>query len=160
MQKQENQHNSDSLQKRKHGGSNWSQKQPISRSITKEEEEAVETLYTLVGMFPDNDKTDKKGELVGESSESKPSTLPEARESPAPTLDLVLWPGSSSTGSLGTAIYGPSLHSSAKTQAWLDNATGTTGPSSFGNGVSTEKVSRVTVHKKQSWKRCAAQMFT
>ncbi|CBI29420.3 unnamed protein product, partial [Vitis vinifera] len=37
-------------------------------------------------MFPDNDKTDNKGELVGESSESRPSTLPEARESPAPTL--------------------------------------------------------------------------
>ena len=50
----------------------------------------METLYTLVGMFPDNDKTDKKGELVGESSESKPSTLPEARESPAPTLGLLL----------------------------------------------------------------------
>ena len=33
---------------------------------------------------------DKKGELVGESSESKPSTLPEARESPAPTLGLLL----------------------------------------------------------------------
>ncbi|RVW86483.1 hypothetical protein CK203_042209 [Vitis vinifera] len=160
MQKQENQHNSDSLQKRKHGGSNWSQKQPISGTITKEEEEAVETLYTLVGMFPDNDKIDNKGELVGKSSESKPSTLPEARESPAPTLDLVLWPGLSSTGLLGTGIHGPSFHSSAKTQAWLDNATGTTGPSSFGNGVSTKKVSRVTVHKKQSWKRCAAQMFT
>eukprot|EP00261_Vitis_vinifera_P016825 XP_010646176.1 PREDICTED: uncharacterized protein LOC104878102 [Vitis vinifera] len=111
-------------------------------------------------MFPDNDKTDNKGELVGESSESKPSTLPEARESPAPTLDLVLWPGLSSTGLLGTGIHGPSFHSSAKNQAWLDNATGTTGPSSFGNGVSTKKVSRVTVHKKQSWKRCAAQMFT
>ena len=50
----------------------------------------METLYTLVGMFPDNNKTDKKGELVGESSESKPSTLPEARESPAPTLGLFL----------------------------------------------------------------------
>ncbi|KAL6339995.1 hypothetical protein AAG906_038830 [Vitis piasezkii] len=55
----------------------WSQKQPISGSITKEEEEAVETLYTL-------------GELVGESSESKHSTLPEARESPAPALGLFL----------------------------------------------------------------------
>ncbi|RVW12748.1 hypothetical protein CK203_111112 [Vitis vinifera] len=85
-------------------------------------------------MFPDNDKTDNK--------------------------DLVLWPGLSSTGLLGTGIHGPSFHSSAKNQAWLDNATGTTGPSSFGNGVSTKKVSRVTVHKKQSWKRCAAQMFT
>ncbi|KAJ9701191.1 hypothetical protein PVL29_006507 [Vitis rotundifolia] len=104
MQKQENQHNSDSLQKRseeeviqpkqlklalltqipvlsplihtrglhyKYGGSDWSQKQPMSGSITKEEEEAVETLYTLVGIFPDNDKTDNKSELVGESSESK-----------------------------------------------------------------------------------------
>ena len=38
--------------------------------------------------------------------------------------------------------------SSAKTQAWLDNATGTTGPSSFGNGVSTEKV---TTTSYSSW---------
>ena len=74
----------------KHGGSDWSQKQPISGSITKEEEEAVETLYTLVGMFPNSDKTDNTGELVGESSESKHSTLPEARESPAPALGLFL----------------------------------------------------------------------
>ncbi|CBI19860.3 unnamed protein product, partial [Vitis vinifera] len=269
----------------KHGGSDWSQKQPISGPITKEEEEAVESLYALAGMFPDNDKTDNKGELVGESSESKPLTLPEEGESPAPALvseedskcltgageaanplsnslgetvekvkslkeptvqeqgniptgeqehtgsdgsvpqvnirtipslskgevadeklvlrsvkfdvpyeqsldtglmklkqqeapipetkpeieqqhtikdsrknDLVLWPGLSSTGSIGTAIHGLPLHSSAKTQAWLDNATGTTGPSSFGNGVSTEKVSRVMVHKKQPWKRCAAHV--
>ena len=50
----------------------------------------METLYILVGMFPNNDKMDNKGELVDESSESKPSTLPEARESPAPTLGLFL----------------------------------------------------------------------
>ena len=50
----------------------------------------METLYTLVGMFPDNDKTDNKGELVGESSESKPLTLPEEGESPAPALGLFL----------------------------------------------------------------------
>ncbi|CBI35616.3 unnamed protein product, partial [Vitis vinifera] len=37
-------------------------------------------------MFPNSDKTDNKGKLVGESSESKHSTLPEARESPAPAL--------------------------------------------------------------------------
>ena len=41
-------------------------------------------------MFPDNDKTDNKGELVGESSESKPLTLPEEGESPAPALGLFL----------------------------------------------------------------------
>ena len=40
----------------------------------------METLYTLVGMFPNSDKTDNTGELVAESSESKHSTLPEARD--------------------------------------------------------------------------------
>ncbi|KAJ9697374.1 hypothetical protein PVL29_009270 [Vitis rotundifolia] len=94
MQKQENQHNSDSLQKRKHGGSNWSQKQPISGTITKEEEEAVETLYTLVGI------SSIMARLV---------------------INRVTWDSNS----------------------WPFLA-----------------VSRVTVHKKQSWKRCAAHMFT
>lgn len=46
----------------------------------------MESLYALAGMFPDNDKTENKGELAGESTESKPSALPEARESPAPAL--------------------------------------------------------------------------
>ncbi|KAJ9697381.1 hypothetical protein PVL29_009274 [Vitis rotundifolia] len=98
MQKQENQHNSDSLQKRiiqpkqlklallaqipvlsplthirglhnKHCGSDWSQKQPISGSITKEEE-AVETLYTLVGMFPNNDKTIRVNWLANHQNQS------------------------------------------------------------------------------------------
>ena len=50
----------------------------------------METLYALAGMFPDNDKTHDKGELIAESTESKPSTVTEAMESPAPTLGLFL----------------------------------------------------------------------
>ncbi|KAA8528745.1 hypothetical protein F0562_036100 [Nyssa sinensis] len=48
----------------------------IAGPITKDEEEVVETLYALVGMFTNNDKTSKT-DLDGELSEAKSSALPE-----------------------------------------------------------------------------------
>ena len=68
-----------------------------------------------------------------------------------PFLSVICFPSLCFSLSLSHSLI---LHSywcfssSAKTQAWLDNATGTTGPSSFGNGVSTKKV---TTTSYSSW---------
>ncbi|XP_062164014.1 uncharacterized protein LOC133870807 isoform X2 [Alnus glutinosa] len=60
--------------------------QTLSGPITKDEEEVVETLYALAGMFPSND-VNEKSKLDGESMEEKPSALPESRESTMPSLE-------------------------------------------------------------------------
>ncbi|KAB1203664.1 hypothetical protein CJ030_MR8G002770 [Morella rubra] len=62
----------------KHGGSNWSLEQTVSGPITKDEEEVVETLYALAGMFPNSDANEKseKSKLDSESKEGKPLALP------------------------------------------------------------------------------------
>ncbi|XP_059459880.1 uncharacterized protein LOC132189248 isoform X3 [Corylus avellana] len=62
--------------------------QTLSGPITKDEEEVVETLYALAGMFPGND-VNEKSKLDSESMEEKPSALPESRESTMPSLEAV-----------------------------------------------------------------------
>ncbi|KAF5740856.1 hypothetical protein HS088_TW11G00936 [Tripterygium wilfordii] len=57
----------------------WSHKKVGCGPITKDEEEVVETLYSLAGMFHDNDSTDQD-KLDGE--EANPPALPEAGEGP------------------------------------------------------------------------------
>ncbi|XP_068313058.1 uncharacterized protein [Pyrus communis] len=48
--------------------------------ITKDEEEVVETLYALAGLFPRNDSNDDS-KVDSESLDANPSALPESRES-------------------------------------------------------------------------------
>ncbi|OMO87411.1 hypothetical protein CCACVL1_09054 [Corchorus capsularis] len=70
----------------KQGKPEWSKKPTISGPITKDEEEVVETLYALAGMFPDNDTVDKN-KLSGESMQVKPLSPPEAVESPPSSIE-------------------------------------------------------------------------
>ncbi|XP_048226976.1 uncharacterized protein LOC8274655 isoform X2 [Ricinus communis] len=67
---------------------NWSMKHSISGPITKDEEEVVETLYALAGMFPDNE-LDTKTKLDSASLDASPSALPEASENHPPKEDSV-----------------------------------------------------------------------
>ncbi|GMI91326.1 hypothetical protein like AT1G75730 [Hibiscus trionum] len=60
----------------KQGESDWSGKSTVSGPITKDEEEVVETLYALAGMFPDGNSMDKN-KMNGEPVEVKPSAPPE-----------------------------------------------------------------------------------
>ncbi|KAK8551783.1 hypothetical protein V6N13_120216 [Hibiscus sabdariffa] len=73
-------HRKDDLKKQKlnlkQGESDWSNKSTVSGSITKDEEEVVETLYALAGMFPDGDSMEKN-KMNGETIEVKPSAPPE-----------------------------------------------------------------------------------
>lgn len=71
----------------KQGESDWSRKATVSGPITKDEEEVVETLYALAGMFPDGDSMDKN-KLSGESSEVKSSPPPETVESPVTAIEV------------------------------------------------------------------------
>ncbi|KAF5455774.1 hypothetical protein F2P56_025320 [Juglans regia] len=68
----------------KHGGSDWSPEQTLSGPITKDEEEVVETLYALAGMFPNND-ANEKSKVESKSREQKP--VPESRASLMPIQD-------------------------------------------------------------------------
>ncbi|GMJ02717.1 hypothetical protein like AT1G75730 [Hibiscus trionum] len=61
----------------KQGGSDGSRKATVSSTITKDEEEVVETLYALAGMFPDDD-----------SMEVRSSSQPETVEGPATFLEV------------------------------------------------------------------------
>ncbi|KAK8642360.1 hypothetical protein V6N13_011707 [Hibiscus sabdariffa] len=73
-------HRKDDLKKQKlnlkQGESDWSSKSTVSGSITKDEEEVVETLYALAGMFPEGDSMDKN-KMNGETIQVKPSAPPE-----------------------------------------------------------------------------------
>ncbi|KAK8580830.1 hypothetical protein V6N13_143886 [Hibiscus sabdariffa] len=60
----------------KQGELDWSRKATVSGPITKDEEEVVETLYALAGMFPDGDSMDKN-KINGEPLEVKASAPPE-----------------------------------------------------------------------------------
>ncbi|KAE8656445.1 Detected protein of unknown function [Hibiscus syriacus] len=62
--------------KLKQGELDWSRKETVSGPITKDEEEVVETLYALAGMFPDSDSIDTN-KMNGEPIEAKPSAPPE-----------------------------------------------------------------------------------
>ncbi|XP_038717488.1 uncharacterized protein LOC120010739 isoform X1 [Tripterygium wilfordii] len=71
----------------KEGGTDWSHKQAGSGPITKDEEEVVETLYSLAGMFHDSDATDQD-KLNGEKA--NPPAFPallEAEEGPTSTKE-------------------------------------------------------------------------
>ncbi|XP_022769167.1 uncharacterized protein LOC111312805 isoform X2 [Durio zibethinus] len=71
----------------KQGESDWSRKGTVSGPITKDEEEVVETLYALAGMFPEGDSMDKN-KLSGESMEVKSSAPLETSESPVTTREV------------------------------------------------------------------------
>lgn len=68
----------------KQGSSDWSQKEVIG-PITKDEEEVVETLYAMAGMFPENDSVNNS-KLESAPSEAKPPALREHRESCTPAV--------------------------------------------------------------------------
>lgn len=70
----------------KHGGSDKSPRKSVTGPITKDEEEVVETLYALAGMFPNNN-ANEKSKLDSESMAAEPSAMPESKESPMPTLE-------------------------------------------------------------------------
>ncbi|KAL5780685.1 hypothetical protein ACOSQ2_011422 [Xanthoceras sorbifolium] len=70
----------------KQGSSDWSTKHAAG-PITKDEEEVVETLYALAGMFPDNDSSNDKSKLETTPSEAKPSAFPDCKESPTPVIE-------------------------------------------------------------------------
>ncbi|KAM1434390.1 hypothetical protein ACFX13_043199 [Malus domestica] len=55
--------------------------------ITKDEEEVVETLYALAGLFPRNDANDNS-KVDCESLDANPSALPESRESLTPAFEV------------------------------------------------------------------------
>ncbi|KAF5462129.1 hypothetical protein F2P56_018160 [Juglans regia] len=80
----------------KHGGSDWSPEQTFSGQITKEEEEVVETLYALAGMFPNND-ANEKSKLDTEYTEARPLAFPESRENPSSMQDSAVTNDNSST---------------------------------------------------------------
>ncbi|XP_015869658.3 uncharacterized protein LOC107406955 isoform X2 [Ziziphus jujuba] len=69
----------------KQGGSH---SQTESGPITKDEEEVVETLYALAGMFPNNVASDKPN-LDPECLEVDPSGLPEPKETHMPTPEAL-----------------------------------------------------------------------
>ncbi|XP_022756621.1 uncharacterized protein LOC111304309 [Durio zibethinus] len=71
----------------KQGESDRSTKATVSGPITKDEEEVVETLYALAGMFPDGESMDKN-KLSGESIEVKSSAPPETVESPVSAIEV------------------------------------------------------------------------
>ncbi|KAF3446778.1 hypothetical protein FNV43_RR11958 [Rhamnella rubrinervis] len=62
--------------------------QTISGPITKDEEEVVETLYALAGMFPYNVESDKS-KLDSEYLETDPAALAEPKETHTPVLEAV-----------------------------------------------------------------------
>lgn len=60
------------------GLSDGSPKQVILGSITRDEEEVVETLFALAGMFSGNDKINESSKLDGKLPEPKSAALPES----------------------------------------------------------------------------------
>ncbi|KAM7517263.1 hypothetical protein LguiA_006846 [Lonicera macranthoides] len=60
------------------GLSDGSPKQVIIGSITRDEEEVVETLFALAGMFSGNDKINESSKLDGKLPEPKSAALPES----------------------------------------------------------------------------------
>ncbi|CAL2233096.1 unnamed protein product [Prunus armeniaca] len=79
----------------KQGGSDRSLRETVSGDITKDEEEVVETLYALAGLFPNNDANDNS-KLDTESLDANPSALPESKETPTPAFEV----GNDKSGSI------------------------------------------------------------
>ncbi|XP_022772655.1 uncharacterized protein LOC111315300 isoform X3 [Durio zibethinus] len=71
----------------KQGELDWSGKATVSGPITKDEEEVVETLYALAGMFLDSNSMDKN-KLSGEPIEVKSSDPPETVESAVTAIEV------------------------------------------------------------------------
>ncbi|XP_061355831.1 uncharacterized protein LOC133300326 isoform X2 [Gastrolobium bilobum] len=76
-------------------GADWSPREGVSGPITKDEEEVVETLYALAGMFPNKGSNHNSRELHGESLQENSSVLQYLEENPnaaleasAPTQDV------------------------------------------------------------------------
>ncbi|XP_042987716.1 uncharacterized protein LOC122315694 isoform X2 [Carya illinoinensis] len=97
----------------KHGGSDWAPEQTLSGPITKDEEEVVETLYALAGMFPNND-ANEKSKVESKSREQK--SVPESRASSMPIQDSAVTKDNLSSMPLITAnVVDPSVRFSRET---------------------------------------------
>ncbi|XP_034919607.1 uncharacterized protein [Populus alba] len=70
-------------------GPDWSSKQSVCGPITKDEEEVVETLYSLAGMFANNEEPKNECKLGNASLDTSPSTLQERSESDPPNIEAV-----------------------------------------------------------------------
>ncbi|KAG6783695.1 hypothetical protein POTOM_009361 [Populus tomentosa] len=70
-------------------GPDWSSKQSVCGPITKDEEEVVETLYSLAGMFANNEEPKNECKLGNASLDTSPSTLQERSESDSPNIEAV-----------------------------------------------------------------------
>lgn len=70
-------------------GPDWSSKQSVCGPITKDEEEVVETLYSLAGMFANNEEPKNDCKLGNASLDASRSTLQERSESDSPIIEAV-----------------------------------------------------------------------
>lgn len=70
-------------------GPDWSSKQSVCGPITKDEEEVAETLYSLAGMFANNEEPKNECKLGNASLDTSPSTLQERSESDPPNIEAV-----------------------------------------------------------------------
>lgn len=69
---------------KKQGSSDRSPKEAVSGSITKEEEEVVETLYALAGLVFPNNEANCNSKRGSEYLDANASALPESKNSPTP----------------------------------------------------------------------------
>ncbi|KAF9686726.1 hypothetical protein SADUNF_Sadunf02G0019400 [Salix dunnii] len=69
-------------------GPDWSSKQSVCGPITKDEEEVVETLYSLAGMFANREEPKNECKSGNDSLDAGPSTLQEPSESDSPNIDF------------------------------------------------------------------------
>lgn len=95
------------------GGSDWSPGQAVSGPITKDEEEVVETLYSLASMFPLND-TYAKSKLATCCSQEKNSSSPKDRESLGTAVEAVKEDLNSNYLSIPEAVHLTSAQTSSQ----------------------------------------------
>lgn len=169
--------------------SRGSPEEAVVGPITKEEEEVVQTLYALAGMFPDNDKANDKTILKEKTSEKKFLVLPVPKDEDCklicPTISTskleghpekmlpnkqlpmeldnsiprVNLPMISAFSKDDSTIERLSCKSMAKLPAWLVNATCATQPCSSESAGLTEKDYTVLADRKKSWKTCSAHVY-
>ncbi|XP_027353828.1 uncharacterized protein LOC113864389 isoform X2 [Abrus precatorius] len=88
----------DSIKKsRKRRSKDWSTREVLSGPITKDEEEVVETLYALAGMFPDNGSSSRT-EQDGESLPVNSTVLPDQVENHSANATITIEASVSTTG--------------------------------------------------------------
>lgn len=99
----------DNVKKSKKQGifQNWSQREEVSVSITKDEEEVAETLYALAGMFPQSGSNHICKKLDGESLIQNSSVLQNMKENANAAIEA------SVTGQGGTLCPESCLHGEA-----------------------------------------------